>query len=351
MNKSHNLGLNLSKTFENHLKHLMTQFSISSSVDNANSTSNNLVWCGRRDSNPGSQAWKSSTEEIDWHGFHVWLLKDHRVDVTRNTVNYAKKYHLCLLDRDFSEIGSLKETVRPNALKALSCLAKFLGVHEDFKLLVKNYSLKWSGRSAEDLIIDRITKVENPNEIFDWIKQVKQLRPDLSEFVEFMAVTGLRLVEAVNSYNLIIKLHKERKLHEYYNSKSEILEHFKFKEIFFRRSKKAFISFVPATLVQRISTKKKLTSPVAVQDRVRKKGLKVRFADIRETHGTLLTKYLKDNEIDFLHGRATSSVFMRNYFNPSLISDLKTRMFQATSEIQERISLSQNSLPVLRCSA
>ena len=106
-----------------------------------------------------------------------------------------------------------------------------------------------------------------------------------------------------------------------------------------------------AELVERIAAKKPLTSPVAVQNLVRKKGLKVRYSDIRETHGTLLTKYLKDNEIDFLHGRVTSSVFMKNYFNPSLISDLKTRVFQATSEIQERISLSQNTLPVLRCSA
>jgi intergrase/recombinase len=266
-------------------------------------------------------------------------LKDHRIDVTRNTVNYAKKYHLCLLNRDFSEINNLKETIRPNALKALSCLAKFLGMYEDFKLLVKNYSLKWSGRSAEDLIIDRITKVENTNEIFDWIRHVKQARPDLSEFVEFMAVTGLRLVEAVNSYNLIVKLHEEGKLDEYYNSESEVFEHFKFKEIFFRRSKKAFISFVPAELVERIAAKKPLTSPVAVQNLVRKKGLKVRYSDIRETHATFMTKYLKDSEIDFLHGRVTSNVFMRNYFNPSLISDLKTRVFQAIDEINDRINL------------
>ena len=112
-----------------------------------------------------------------------------------------------------------------------------------------------------------------------------------------------------------------------------------------------FLRAETAELVQRISAKKKLTSPVAVQDRVRKKGLKVKYSDIRETHGTLLTKYLKDNEIDFLHGRATSSVFMRNYFNPSLISDLKTRVLKATSEIQERITLSQNTLLVLKSSA
>jgi hypothetical protein len=84
---------------------------------------------------------------------------------------------------------------------------------------------------------------------------------------------------------------------------------------------------------------------------VRKKGFKLRFSDIRETHGTLATKYLKDNEIDFLHGRVTSSVFMKNYFNPSLIEDLKARTYRVINEIQEKISLNRHLIPVLKSPA
>jgi hypothetical protein len=57
--KSKELGFNLSKTFENHLKHLMTQASTENSVNNLDSTYKNVSWCGRRDLNPGSQAWKA----------------------------------------------------------------------------------------------------------------------------------------------------------------------------------------------------------------------------------------------------------------------------------------------------
>ena len=57
--KSKSLGFNLSKTFENHLKHLMTQFSTVNSKNNVDSSSENVSWCGRRDLNPGSQAWKA----------------------------------------------------------------------------------------------------------------------------------------------------------------------------------------------------------------------------------------------------------------------------------------------------
>lgn len=146
-------------------------------------------------------------------------------EYSRNTIVYAKKYYLRLLNHDFLEIRDLKETRKANTLKALSCLAKYLRVYEDFKLLVKNYRLKWSGRKVEDLIIDRITKVENPDEIFNWINQVKQARPEPSEFVDFMAVTGLRLAEAVNTYNLIIKLNEQGRLEEYYDVEHEVIEH------------------------------------------------------------------------------------------------------------------------------
>jgi intergrase/recombinase len=75
-----------------------------------------------------------------------------------------------------------------------------------------------------------------------------------------------------------------------------------------------------------------------VQKLIQKKGLKTRFADIRETHGTYLIRYLKEPEIDFIHGRVTSNVFMRNYFNPALIGDLEQRTLTAVQEILSKTS-------------
>jgi hypothetical protein len=53
--KSKELGFNLSKTFENHLKQLITQFSSVNSLNNVDSMGKSLLWCGRRDLNPGRQ--------------------------------------------------------------------------------------------------------------------------------------------------------------------------------------------------------------------------------------------------------------------------------------------------------
>jgi hypothetical protein len=54
----------------------------------------------------------------------------------------------------------------------------------------------------------------------------------------------------VQSYNLIIKLSKEGKISQYYDSE---------REIFLRHVKKAFISFVPKALTERIREKKRLS--------------------------------------------------------------------------------------------
>jgi intergrase/recombinase len=291
---------------------------------------------------PWSPAWQTDDNgqqlTVEWDRFEDWLRrKKYRKKVMRDMLSYARRFNACLLQRDLSKVAALSDGLRPNVMKALSALAKFLGVNDEYRKLIKKYGLKWGGRKADDLIIDRLTKVEKPEEVFRWICMVKAVRPDLTEFMDLMACTGLRLVEAVNSYNLIIKLSREGRLDEYYQKEKGLLEHFRFKELFIRRSKKAFISFVPAELIQRIQENSPLTSADAVQKLVQKKGLQLRFADIRETHATFMIKYLHREEIDFLHGRVTTNVFMENYFNPAMIVDLQARALGGIREINEKV--------------
>jgi hypothetical protein len=49
--KSKDLGFNLSKTFENHLKHLVTQFSQCNSANTSDSISKNCGWWAEPDLN------------------------------------------------------------------------------------------------------------------------------------------------------------------------------------------------------------------------------------------------------------------------------------------------------------
>jgi len=281
-----------------------------------------------------------SLEGLDWNAFEEYLLKNHNARVARDYVSYAQKWEDCLRNGDLSKVLVLSPGRRRMVMASLAALAKFLGAYEDWQQLTKRYSLKWAGRSSTDIILERFQKVKDPNEIFDWIKQVKEERPELTDFMDLMAITGMRMVEAFNCYNMIIQLSKEGRIAEYY--KDQTLEHYKFKDVFIRGNKKIFISFVPGQLIDRIAGNSALVSWMSVQKLVTKRGLPSRFSDVREAHATFLTKFLKDAEIDFLHGRVSTNVFMRNYFNPALIVDLSTRVFQAIQEIQEKIKGSEN---------
>ncbi|MCJ7482260.1 MAG: hypothetical protein MUO31_04780, partial [Thermodesulfovibrionales bacterium] len=311
----------------------------------AGSSSEESAWCGRRDLNPGRQRGRPKDDAcqqvtaINWDEYETHLLKDHGKHTVVSMVTYAKQYSHCLQNMDLSEVRNLRDSLRPNVLKSLSALAKYTGCYQGFKDSMKQFGLTWGGRSSDDIVIDRITKVQNPDEVFSWIKQVKSKRPDLEDFMDFIAVTGLRLDEAFQSYNLIISLARKGKLEEYYNEKTQTLEHYKFKETFIRKSKKAFISFVPRELIQRIQENEPFKSKGGIQKRVVTSGLKLRFSDVREAHASFMTKHLKQPEIDFVHGRVASNVFMRNYFNPALIVDLEARAMQGISEIREKVKM------------
>jgi len=274
--------------------------------------------------------------EVDWERFKAWAYKEYRPFTARDRFFHAKKYAYCLATGDLSKLAMLNDCQRAHALKALTALSKFQGVCEYWKRLVKNYGLKCNDRSADELIIDRLTKVVNADDVFQWIRQVKEHFPYLSDFMDFIAVTGLRLNEAVESHNLIIELEAQGKLDAYYNRDRQVLEHFRFKETFIRGSKKVFISFVLAELVDRISRGQKLDYGRFQKPVARKLG-GVRFADVRELHGSLMTKWLRESEIDFLHGRISSSVFMRNYFNPMWVKDLRSRALEGIEDILKHI--------------
>jgi len=155
---------------------------------------------------------ESNTRFIDWDTYQGYLEQQYAHRIARERFNYGKRYADCLLSGNFSKLKTLSDDKRAHVLKALSCLAKYLGIYQQFKALVKDYDLKWGGRSSDDVLIDRLTKVEDPGEVYEWIREVKKARSELSDFLEFMAITGLRFTEAIKSWNLIIRLDREAKI-------------------------------------------------------------------------------------------------------------------------------------------
>ena len=274
---------------------------------------------------------------INWLDFFEYLKNKVSLRYAKDMYRYAQRYCNCLFEGDFSRLQPINPNKRNHILCALSNLSKYLGIYERFQRLVRAYGLKWKLNNADDLLLNRITKVQNEGEVLEWIKQVKEKVVGLDDFMDFCLISGLRVNEALASWNLIIELASQNRLGEYYNEGMETLEHFRFKQIFIRKTKKAFITFMPKAFLERIALNDKLTWPT-IHNRLYKKKLPLRFGDIREYWATYMTKHLKESEIDFLQGRISSSIFMRNYFNPALISDLKHRVFRGVSELLRKTS-------------
>jgi hypothetical protein len=108
------------------------------------------------------------------------------------------------LKGDLSELNRFKIVKRRHVLSALANLSKFLGIYEDFQRLVRTYGLKWLSTKAEDLLISRMNKYETQGSVLVWIKTVKQEWPCFSVFMDFLTVSGLRCVEAVESYTSLL---------------------------------------------------------------------------------------------------------------------------------------------------
>jgi intergrase/recombinase len=346
--KSHSLGINVSKACENYLKIL------NQTIEATNNKNNALLApdSSGRSGMAGGEGFEPSTPNLGgadfWNNFRKHLKEKKYLGGYDTTLfNYAQLYGECLFKGDLSKVRDLSEGLRPNVLKALSALAKFTGRGDEFPKLMKKFGVTWPGRSNDDIFIDRVFEKKDkngelveidPDATWNWIKAVKQTRPGLTNLLDLMAVSGLRFVEGVNSCNLIVKLSQEGKLSSYYAADKDTLEHFRFKEIFLRNTKKAFVSFVPPELIKKICVATPLTTD-SVKKLIQKRKLPLCFGDIREAQGTLMIRYLKEDEINFIHGRISGSVFMSNYFNPSQIADLHERVFQGINEILEKIKV------------
>ena len=170
-----------------------------------------------------------------------------------------------------------------------------------------------------------------------WVRAcLKVLDGSGATFMRFMVVSGLRTGEAFDSFNLIIKLCREDRLHEYYNLDLEALEHFRYGRMFIRGSKNVFLSFIPKDLIKQIAKCNFMSYP-KLKKRLKKHGLNMRLNELRDYFATFMVHHgLLREEVDLLQGRVGKSIFMRHYFSLS-IHDLKERTFKGVRTILKEL--------------
>ena len=240
-----------------------------------------------------------------------------------------------MLDGNLRELEVFSPSVRDHAIKALIVLSKYLGVYELFKARMKNYGIKTSRPDAFSSFLRMFNS--NSEDLLEWYREaLSVLRVNERLYLKFVALTGIRKSEALESFNLIIQLYKLGRLDAYYDQELCVLEHFKFKEKFLRRTKNVYISFVPEKLVLEIVKSRPVTYE-AITKRLRRRGLETRINELRDYYATFMVRHgLIREEVDLLQGRIPPNIFIRHYWSPSF-KDLRDRTLKAVRQLEQSL--------------
>jgi intergrase/recombinase len=174
-----------------------------------------------------------------------------------------------------------------------------------------------------------MNNVQNYNSMLKWLKDTySSLSKPYGNILLYGTLSGLRPDEACKS---IILLKKEQD--NYLRRDLMILEHYKYPDIFIRRTKKAYISIVTDSMLE-LAKQSAACGYNALRLAVKRKKLDMNMAYCRKVFATYLRMNGIEQEIiDLLQGRTPKSVFAKHYFRPDFdyqkIKDVITSLYSS----------------------
>jgi len=197
-----------------------------------------------------------------------------------------------------------------NSLKALSI---YLGRPALFRAFKNQYEVKYNCTSSEAVFKEMLASRIGFEEIANWLEKIKPLGWKYYFPAVFTALTGLRAGEAFRSLEIA-----SHGLEGYYNPELSALEHFRFPDIFIRKTKNVYISFIGEKLKHAIEEYEKPISYVTFRRKLEKAGIKLMLKEARKAWASELRKKIPSEAVDLLQGRIPPSVFARHYYRPDL---------------------------------
>jgi intergrase/recombinase len=251
-------------------------------------------------------------------------------------LRYSKQYGKVLETGNASDLLHLQPDKRIHAMKALSSLAKFTGKYDVWLQLRQRYNLKWSTGTEK---IDTFERFFDDSKTLDtmlqWLRQVRQDLPkSYSNFFMFCALTGLRASECVACIRLI---KDPESFKTYYNENRQCLEHFRFANIFIRRTKAAYISLVDKEILKIAQNCiNKPPSYNALKMALRRRSLDMQLKYCRKIFASYLRQSGIESEIvDLLQGRVGKSVLVNHYLQPG--QDYRNKILDDVNALNQEI--------------
>jgi Archaeal phage integrase len=271
--------------------------------------------------------------------FESYLKSQKRRNVNQ-VLCYARKYAAILETGDASPLFLSKSvTVKRHAMEALTVYAKYLGCYDRWQQIRRQYSLHWTDGNESIAAMQRFFDANATLEsMLSRIKEMTcKLPAYMAEVIRFAVLTGLRPTEACESVRLLNCLEKDKTC--YYNPEQQVLEHFRFPDIFLRPTKKTYISYLSSDMYQWIASLGSRTPTLtAIRSAVKRRGLKMEMHLCRKVFASWLHKSgIPDITIDMLQGRCPKSVLAQHYIAPD--STLRQRVLDSISQLQQTLKV------------
>jgi Archaeal phage integrase len=262
-------------------------------------------------------------------------------------MRYAKKYYQILLSgdghyRNAQSLLQMQGDKRIHIMKAISSLARFTGQIPAWQEIKQRYNLTWStGNEKLDAFQRFFDDGKSLDSMLQWVRDALEILPgQMGEAIKWSTLTGLRPAESLQAIRLI---NDPIAFKTYYDTDRQCLQHFKFPDLFLRRTKTVYITIVDNELL----TIAQNAASNPSYDRIRyacvaSGGLDFHMAYCRKIYASWLRQSGIESEIvDLLQGRVPKSVFARHYFTPSL--DYRDRVIRALVKLKEQIEEEQNN--------
>lgn len=221
-------------------------------------------------------------------------------------------------------------------MKALSSLARFTGQSDNWRAIRQQYGLQWSTGTEK---LDAFTRFFDDSRDLDtmlkWLREALQVLPaNYSNFFLFCTLTGMRGSECVEAVKLI---NAGEHLQQYYNLEQNILQHYRFPDIFIRRTKAIYISIVDDEI---LAIAKKIGKPYTMNALKtisrRRPCMSIRVKYCRKIFASYLHHCGESSDlIDMLQGRIGKNIFLKHYLTPA--ADYKQRVLDALNKLRRDI--------------
>lgn len=115
-----------------------------------------------------------------------------------------------------------------------------------------------------------------------------------------------------------------------------MLQHFRFPEVFLRKSKNAYISFITPQLLDLILETKSRIKYSALDTKIGRVGFNTQIKQLRKLFATKLRTSLPQELVDLLQGRVSQTVFMKFYYRP-LLEDARNKALTSLQTLQDEL--------------